>query len=155
MRIGESGRSSATFYDSRVLATSPALPCNLWPMTLAELGLNADDGPIMLIAPPDDVLAEAGRMKPRPSVASTLQVAEPTRRIAWWAERRLLNPGSLSRLRWMIPIAGGEAWLIFDPADDEPLTVEEVRASLRDTGLAVGDERTLSSGDIALRLTAT
>lgn len=124
-------------------------------MSLAELGLNTEDGPVMLVAPPDDVLAEAGRMKPRPSVASTLQVAEPTRRIAWWAERRLLNPGSLSRLRWMITLGNGEAWLLFDPTDDDALSTEEVRDSLRDTGLAVRGERTLSSGDVALRLTAT
>jgi len=123
--------------------------------SLAELGLNTADGPIMLISPPDDVLAEAGRMKPRPSVASTLQVAEPTQRIAWWADRRLLNPGSLSRLRWMIAIARGEAWLLFDPAEDEPLSINEVRASLQDTGLTASGDRTLASGDIALRLTTS
>jgi hypothetical protein len=124
-------------------------------MTLAELGLNTADGPIMLISPPDDVLAEAGRMKPRPSVASTLQVAEPTARMAWWAERRLLNPGSLSRFRWMLSAASGEAWLLFDPHEEDALSAAEVRSSLEETGLSATEERTLGSGDVALRLTVT
>ncbi|WP_343391536.1 hypothetical protein [Candidatus Amarobacter glycogenicus] len=34
---------------------------------LSDLGLTTRDGPIMIVAAPDSVLAEAGAMKPRPS----------------------------------------------------------------------------------------
>jgi hypothetical protein len=106
----------------------------------------------MLISPPDSVLAEAGAMKPRPSIASTLAVAEPTLRIAWWPERRHLIPGTLSRLRWMVETAGGRAWLIFDPTDDDALTVDEVRTAAEAAGFSAAREVPLDPGDIALEL---
>lgn len=103
----------------------------------------------MLISPPDSVLAEAGRMSPRPSIASTLQVGEPTQRIAWWVERRLLNPGSLSRFNWMLETAGGHGWLIFDP-EDEGLSLDDVHQALAPTNLRWEAEFRLPSGDIAV-----
>jgi hypothetical protein len=121
---------------------------------LAELGLDTAGEALMLVGAPDDVVAEAGSLKPRPSLASTIQVAEPTPRLAWWPERRLLAPGSLSHLRWMLQAARGRAWLVFDPADEEALTVAEVRAALHEAALHVTDERQLTSGDVALAVTA-
>src|SRR5688572_5226897 len=95
---------------------------------LASLGLSAAEGPLMLIAPPDSVLQEAGRMKPRPSIASTLQVAEPTARIVWWPEQRHLTPATLSRFAWMLSAADGMGWLIAE--SDGDVTEADIRAAL-------------------------
>jgi len=106
----------------------------------------------MLINAPDSVLAAAAAMKPRPSFASTLQVSEPTPRIAWWTERRLLDPATLSRLHWMVQSAAGEAWLIFDPTDDESLTTAEVRTALNASPFEVLDEIALGDGEVSLHV---
>lgn len=119
---------------------------------MASLGLAEAEGRVMLISPPDTVLAEAGRMSPRPSIASTLQVGEPTANIAWWLERRFLAPALLSRFYWMLQSAAGTGWIIFDPEDDEPLTVDELRAALAPTELTPGASIVLPNGDIALRV---
>ena len=116
--------------------------------TLAELGF-ATPGPLLLVAPPDAVLAEAGRMHPRPSTASTIQTAEPSPRMAWWTEQRFIAPGTLSRLRWMLESANGEAWVIFDPSD-EGLTREFVTAALAAARLGPSEFRILSTGEIAI-----
>jgi len=118
---------------------------------LAELGLGTDEGRLLLIAPPDAVLAEAGRMKPRPAIASTLQVANPAQRVAWWVERRLLVPSVLGRMHWMLQAAQGEGWLILDTAD-EGVTVEELREAVSRTPLRAGEERQLSSGEVGLQV---
>ncbi|MBI2764481.1 MAG: hypothetical protein HYX53_01075 [Chloroflexi bacterium] len=119
---------------------------------LAELGLSAADGGLMLIAPPDSVLAEAGRMRPRPSIASTLYVAEPAARIAWWPERRQLTPAALSRLRWMLEGDGARAWLIIDATDDDALTPGAVRGAVTAAGLTVAGERSRAGGESALEV---
>ena len=116
--------------------------------TLTELSLTSET--LMLVSPPDDVLAEAGRMQPRPATASTIQTAEPTPWIAWWLESRFLEPAQLSRLKWVLSSGQGEAWLIFDPAD-EGLTAELVRGRLDAVGLASIAEQHLASGEIAIR----
>lgn len=118
--------------------------------TLDALGFAEGEGRTMLISPPDAVLAEASQLSPRPSIASTLQVGEPTQRIAWWLERRFLSPALLSRFYWMLQSAGGTGWLIFDPAEDEPLTVAELREALAPTELMPGVSIDLPNGDIAL-----
>lgn len=110
---------------------------------LSALGLDAGDQRILLIAPPDAVLAEAGTIKPRPTIASTLQMASPGARIAWWPERRLLEPAQLSRLRWLLSLSRGEAWIVVD--DDDEVTPAEVRAALDGAGLALIDERRAAS----------
>ncbi|MGI8927381.1 MAG: hypothetical protein ACR2HN_12165 [Tepidiformaceae bacterium] len=120
--------------------------------TLADLGLTGTGAGLILIAPPDAVLAEAGRLQPRPSIASTLQVAEPAARMAWWPERRFLDPASLSRLRWMLQAGRGEAWLIIDPGEEDGVTVDELREALAGTGLQEHEERELPSGEMALRV---
>ena len=119
---------------------------------LSVLGLDSSEGPLMLINAPDSVLAAAAAMKPRPSFASTLQVGEPTARIAWWTERRLLDAATLSRLHWMVQTAAGEAWLIFDPSDDEGLTVGEVRSALAETAFEMVDEVPLTDGEVAIHV---
>lgn len=119
--------------------------------TLADLGLTTDDGTIMLIAPPDAVLAESALMRPRPSVAVSLLVAEPAARIIWWTERALLQPGNLERLRWLVSgTEGGLGWLIFDPDDDEPVSAAEAPALLHGSGLQTAQPLTLPSGEVAL-----
>ncbi|HET7738861.1 MAG TPA: hypothetical protein VFK32_09830 [Tepidiformaceae bacterium] len=124
--------------------------------TLAELGLTTDDAPIMLITPPDDVLAEASRMRPRPSVATSLLVAEPTARIAWWTSRELLQPGNLERLRWIVSgTQDGVAWLILDPEDDEPVSETALHTLIAGTGLRAAAAALLSSGELAVPLSAT
>lgn len=110
---------------------------------LAALGLTGPDARILLIDPPDGILAEAGRLKPRPAVASTLQVASPSPHIVWWPERRLLEPGPLSRLGWLLGASGGDAWLVIDAEDD--LDPGEVREALAPAGLRVAEERTLGT----------
>ena len=119
---------------------------------LDELGLTNQPG-LMLIAPPDSVLTEAGRLSPRPSVAPSLRHAEPSQCIVWWPERELLTPEALSRLHWMVSIGQGEAWLVTDPADEEPITVDDLRAALAKTQLVLGEERPLSSGGAAVHCT--
>ena len=69
---------------------------------LAALGLGAGGVRAMLIDPPDEALAEAGRLEPRPTVASSLQVAEPALQIAWWPQREELSAESISKLAWML-----------------------------------------------------
>lgn len=115
---------------------------------LAELGLTTGDGPIMLIAPPDGALAEAGRMKPRPAVASTLLTAEPTPRILWWPETAELQPGLLSRLHWLLTSAAGEAWLILD--GDEPAAA--LPGDLRSARFDLLETRPIGRGETALRI---
>jgi hypothetical protein len=119
---------------------------------LNELGLAGGEAGLMLIEPPDSVLAEAGQMKPRPSIASSLQVAEPAARIAWWAERSMLTPALLSRLHWMISTAGGEGWIVFEPADEAELSCAGVRAAIEGSPLAALGETVLTTGDIAIRV---
>lgn len=122
--------------------------------TLTELGLNEGAGQLSLVNAPDTVLAEAGAMKPRPAFASTLSVAQPRPRIAWWPERRLLAPAPLSRLAWLLVSAQGRAWLVFDPEDGgECLTAAEVRAALETAGLRVVAQRRLGTGELALAAT--
>lgn len=121
--------------------------------TLASLGFSSDEPSLLLIAAPDGVLVEAGGMKPRPMMASTLQVARPAKHIVWWPERELLDPARLSRFRWMLEMGAGEGWLVFDPEDEEPLSEGEVRAALAETQLAVGDTVALPNGDIAVPVT--
>jgi hypothetical protein len=116
---------------------------------LAELGLDVQAG-LMLVSPPDHVLAEAGLLSPRPAVAPSLRHAEPSRCIAWWPERGELLPESLSRLHWMVSIGQGHAWLVAD-ADDDGITADDLRGALAGTDLAIGEERRLESGGIALR----
>jgi hypothetical protein len=118
-------------------------------MQLADLGIVPGTEGVMLVAPTDAVLAEAGRMKPRPSIASTLQVAEPAAHIVWWPERRLLDTARLSRLRWMLEAGKGVAWLVWDPQDEE-LTAVDVRNAAASAGLTVTGERTVSAGEVAL-----
>jgi hypothetical protein len=119
---------------------------------LAELGLAPTaESRVTLVAPPDAVLAEAGRMKPRPGIASTLQVAQPAPRIAWWVERSLLTPAVLGRLHWMLQAADGDGWLVLDP-EDEGLMLDELRDAVAQTPLRTGEERQLSNGDIALQV---
>jgi len=117
---------------------------------LAELGLTNQPG-LMLVGPPDSVLAEAGRLSPRPSVAPSLRHAEPAQCICWWPERDLLTAESLSRLHWMISLGQGEAWLVTDPTDEDSVAIESLRNALDGTRLTVTDERQLEDGSIALR----
>ncbi|WP_322796798.1 hypothetical protein [Tepidiforma sp.] len=116
---------------------------------LAELGLTTGDGPIMLIAPPDGALAEAGRMKPRPAVASTLLTAEPTPRILWWPEPAELRPGLLSRLRWLLESASGEAWLILDAHEPAAASLPD---GLRSARFDLLETRPIGRGETALRI---
>lgn len=123
---------------------------------LAELGLTTDDAPILLIAPSDEALGEAGAMKPRPSVVGSLMVAHPAARIVWWASREQLGPGQIERFRWMLSgVQGGEAWVVLDPDDDEPLTGADLGGLLAGSGLRESGEQALASGEVAVRVVLT
>jgi hypothetical protein len=50
----------------------------------------------------------------------------------------------------MVAIGQGEAWLIADPDDDEPLSIAELRDALAATQLVAGEERRLQRGGTAL-----
>ncbi len=120
---------------------------------LAALGLGADGVRAMLIDPPDDVLAEAGRLEPRPTVASSLQVAEPALQIAWWPQREELTAESVSKLAWMLSVVeGSEGWLVSD-GDEESPTREGLRAAVEGSSLAVMGEAEFDGGGLGLRLT--
>ncbi|MCC6268190.1 MAG: hypothetical protein IT300_11500 [Dehalococcoidia bacterium] len=116
---------------------------------LTTLGLNTRDGPIMIVAAPDSVLAEAGAMKPRPSFASTLLTAEPAARLVWWPERRHFDPQTLARLHWLIGAGGGQAWLVLDEAEEESPSEAEFLGALRGAGLASGPPRDVDGGERA------
>jgi hypothetical protein len=119
---------------------------------LSELGFDRDDKRGMLIDPPDHVLAEAGALKPRPTIASNLMTAEPAARVAWWPERSNLSEATVSRLHWMVSAAQGEAWLVYDPDEDE-VTADELDAAVDRSAFSMGERTTLSSGEVALPLT--
>ena len=119
---------------------------------LAALGLGADGVRAMLIDPPDDVLAEAGRLEPPPTVASSLQVAEPALQIAWWPQREELTAESVSKLAWMLSVVeGSEGWLVSD-GDEESPTREGLRAAVEGSSLAVMGEAEFDGGGLGLRL---
>jgi hypothetical protein len=121
---------------------------------LTDLGLDTTDGAIMCVAAPDSVLAEAGAMKPRPSFASTLLTAEPTARLVWWPERRYLEPQTLTRLKWLIETADGQAWLILDEAEEESPSERELGAALTGLGLTAGAHRMIGRGEVAVEVGA-
>ncbi len=119
---------------------------------LAALGLGADGVRPMLIDPPDDVLAEAGRLEPRPTVASSLRTAEPALQIAWWPRREELTAENVSKLAWMLSVAeGSEGWLVSDGDAEDPARAE-LRAALAGSRLRARDEVALADGGFALRL---
>ncbi len=118
---------------------------------LAELGLADGVGSLLLAAPPDGLLAEAGRLKPRPTFASSLMTAEPADRIAWWPDARTLTAGALARLRWMLASSAGQGWLVFD-AEDAPPDRAVFEALLTVAGLALIELRALSTGDTAFHV---
>ena len=119
---------------------------------LAALGLGAGGVRAMLIDPPDEVLAEAGRLEPRPTIASSLQVAEQALQIAWWPQRDDLSAASLSRLAWMLSAADGvEGWLVSD-GDEESPGRDVLLAALDGSALRAQEEKALDDGGFALRL---
>ena len=121
---------------------------------LATLGVGADGVRAMLIDPPDEVLGEAGSLDPRPTVASSLQVAEPALQIAWWPGREELGPESLSKLAWMLSVVeGAVGWLVSD-GDEESPTREEVVAAVGESALRLEGESALDGGGFAVRLAA-
>ncbi|MDE2934954.1 MAG: hypothetical protein OXS47_13940 [Chloroflexota bacterium] len=121
---------------------------------LATLGLGAGGVRAMLIDPPDEVLAEAGRLDPRPTVASSLQVAEPALQIAWWPQREELTAEALSKLAWMLSVVeGAKGWLVSD-GDEESPTRDEVLAAVAESALQVEEEATLDEDGFGVRLAA-
>ena len=108
----------------------------------------------MVVAAPDSVLAEAGAMKPRPSFASTLVTAKPTARLVWWPERRHLEAQTLGRLRWLLEVSGGGAWLVVDESEEESPSEDELRAILEAVGLRPGPSVALGRGEVAVPVVA-
>lgn len=121
---------------------------------LSELGFGRDEQRAMLIDPPDHVLAEAGGLKPRPSIATSLMTAEPAVRIAWWPAPGRMDAASVSRLHWMVNVADGEGWVVYDPEDGDCASAEEIRAAIGESAFVAGDEVVLGTGERALPLTA-
>jgi hypothetical protein len=54
----------------------------------------------------------------------------------------------------MLSSVNGEAWIIVDPSEDELLTAAEVKAALTNTALETTEQRSLSTGEVAIRVTA-
>jgi hypothetical protein len=107
----------------------------------------------MCVSAPDSVLAEAGAMRPRPSFASSLLTAEPTARLLWWPERAELSGQMLTRLKWLLEVSRGEAWLMLDDSDEESLSATELAQLFEETGIAVGPAVRLESHELAHRIT--
>lgn len=121
---------------------------------LATLGVGADGVRAMLIDPPDEVLGEAAGLEPRPTVASSLQVAEPALQIAWWPQREELTAEGISKLAWMLSVVeGARGWLVSD-GDEESPTREEVLAAVAESALRVEGETTLDEDGFGVRLAA-
>lgn len=121
---------------------------------LAELGIDTNETTTLLVNAPDYVLADVAALKPRPSFASSLLTAEPTRRIIWWPERSYLTTPMISRLRWMLEIAQGEAWLMYDPEDPETVTPAEIVDTLATLNFVSTREVTMGNGDVAMQFRA-
>jgi hypothetical protein len=121
--------------------------------TLERLGL-VGGGRAMLIAPPDDVLAEAARLSPRPSVASTLLVAEPEPVMVWWLnEVAAAAPALLERFRWMIGASGeARAWIVIDADEADSPPLDDLRTALEQAGMTVVEEVALDANGLALRV---
>lgn len=120
--------------------------------TLAELGLDHVDGSVLLIDPPAAVAAEAGGMKPRPGVASSILVARPAAHIAWWPTAEQLSAAAMSRLAWLASASSGDAWVIIDPRDADTPPALRVREAMIEAGRGAGEERSLASGEVAIAL---
>lgn len=90
---------------------------------LHALGLDVGEDRLLLIEPPDAVLAEAVRVTPRPAVASSVHMARPARRIVWWPQPDALDAGTLSRLRWLLAASGGVLWVVGDAETGLPVDV--------------------------------
>jgi hypothetical protein len=118
---------------------------------LTELGIG-DGTQLMLISPPDGVLAEAGKLRPRPSFASSVMTAEPTDVIAWWPEGDTFTAAALARLEWMVAWARGVAWVILDPGEGAPGAPEAARLAA-EHGLRVTATRVYGQ-ETALRFEA-
>lgn len=108
---------------------------------LRALGLDDGKDRILLIDPPDAVLAEAAAIVPRPAVASSPHVARPASRIVWWPEADALDPALLSRLRWLLAAAAGELWVVATP--DSGLDGELLCEQLAAAGFSVDRPRTV------------
>lgn len=119
---------------------------------LADLSLDTGAGSVLLIEPPPPVLLEAGSLKPRPGVSPSVQTARPAETIAWWPSREQVTAATLGRLAWLASAAHGAAWVVVDPGEADSPTLAEVRAAISPGGLVPGEERRLSSGEVALRL---
>lgn len=125
----------------------------LTPMhVIDELGIDTSATPVLLVNAPDHVLAAAGQRKPRPAFASSIMTAEPTANILWWPERAQLTEATLSRLRWMLQVANGAGWLLYDPEDTDTVTGEEIVAAVQAIGMRPGGRLPLESGDIAVNV---
>ncbi len=116
---------------------------------LHELGLDRGEDRLLLIEPPDAVLAEAGGISPRPAVASSVHTARPARRIVWWPEPETFEPGALARLRWLAAASGAVLWVVADAAAG--LDGESVAARLRAAGFAA-ERRALAAGEVVRAL---
>ncbi|MFN0094191.1 MAG: hypothetical protein ACKVVT_05360 [Dehalococcoidia bacterium] len=83
---------------------------------LAALGL-AQSASLLLVAPPDDVMAEAARMRPRPSSASSIMTAEPAQEIVWWLAPEDLMAAAAQKIAWMVGVSHGRVWLVLEEGD--------------------------------------
>src|SRR5512141_627215 len=97
---------------------------------LTGLGLTTSEGAIMCVGAPDSVLAEAARMKPRPSFASSLLTAEPTARLLWWPSRAQLSTTMFARLRWLLESGAAQAWALVDLEDEDSPSERELTEAL-------------------------
>jgi hypothetical protein len=118
---------------------------------LQDLGLEGLGASLMLIAPPDSALAEAGAMKPRPSFATNMLTAEPAAVIAWWPEAEALTDTAWARLQWFLASAEGYALVVVDPREGLP-PADEVAALAWAAGLRETARLALPAGQAVLRL---
>jgi hypothetical protein len=121
---------------------------------LAQLGLDRAEGSVLLVDPPAEVAAEAGGLTPRPGVASSIQVARPAAHIAWWPTADQLSAATISRLGWLASAGGGDAWVVVSTDDQDAPDTSSVREAMVRAGWSVGEERALSSGELAVQLGA-
>lgn len=102
---------------------------------LHALGLDVGADRLFLVEPPDAVLAEAGHMTPRPTIASSVDTARPAQRMVWWPQPEELNAATLGRLRWLLAASGGLLWVVVEA--ETGLAVDVVVATLAAAGFTV------------------